>query len=108
AVAAAFRANGPADTQPPSVPAGLGATAASPNQVNLSWSASTDNVGVAGYTVYRGGTQVATVGGSTLTYSDTTVTPSTTYTYTVDAFDAAGNHSDRSTPPPPPPPPPPA
>ena len=48
-------------------------------------------------TVYRGGTQVAAVGGSTLTYSDTTVAASTTYSYTVDAFDAAGNHSAQST-----------
>src|SRR5207237_217175 len=96
AVAAVFRANGPADTQPPTAPTGLGATAAGPTQVNLSWSASTDNVGVTGYSVFRGGVQIATVGGSTLTYSDTTAAPSTTYSYTVDAFDAAGNHSTQS------------
>src|SRR5207253_137355 len=44
----------------------------------------------------RGGTRVGTVGGTTLSYSDTTVAPSTTYSYTVDAFDAAGNHSAPS------------
>src|SRR5207237_6876231 len=84
------------DAQPPSTPAGLVATAAGSTQVNLSWSASTDNVGVTGYSVYRGGAQIATVGGSTLAYSDTTAAPSTTYSYTVDAFDAAGNHSAQS------------
>src|SRR5207302_1023187 len=82
--------------QAPSVPTGLAGSAPSANQVNLSWSASTDNVGVSGYTVYRGGTRVGTVGGTTLSYSDTTVAPSTTYSYTVDAFDAAGNHSAPS------------
>jgi chitodextrinase len=87
-----------ADTQPPSVPTGVGGSASSSTQVNLSWSASTDNVGVTGYTVYRGGAQVATVAGSTLTYSDTSVAASTTYSYTVDAFDAAGNHSAQSSP----------
>src|SRR5207302_1759686 len=75
---------------------GLTAMAASSTQANLAWSASTDNVGVTGYTVYRGGTMIATVGGSTLTYSDTTVVANTTYSYTVDAFDAAGNHSAQS------------
>src|SRR5207244_1118928 len=72
-------------------------TAPTSTQVNLSWSASNDNVGVTGYTVYRGGAQVATVGGSTLSYSDTSVAAGTTYSYTVDAFDAAGNHSPQST-----------
>jgi chitodextrinase len=85
-----------ADTTPPSVPANLTATAPSATNVNLGWSSSTDNVGVTGYTVYRGGTVLATVGASTLTYSDAAVTPATTYTYSVDSFDAAGNHSAQS------------
>ena len=86
-----------ADTQPPSVPGGLTGTAVSASRVDLAWSAATDNVGVAGYTVYRGGTAIATTSGpSATTYSDTSVAPSTTYTYTVDAFDAAGNHSPPS------------
>src|SRR2546422_10741043 len=63
----------------------------------LSWCAPSDTVGVSGYTVYRGGTRVGTVGGTTLSYSDATVAPSTAYSYTVDAFDAAGNHSAPST-----------
>src|SRR5207244_2022281 len=60
------------------------------------WRASTDNVGVTGYTIYRGGTQVGIVSGSTLTYVDGTVAALTSYSYTVDAFDAAANHSAQS------------
>ena len=89
---------GGADTQAPSVPAGLMANAVSATEVDLAWQASTDNVGVTGYTIYRDSTNIATVSGSTLSYADTTVQPSTTYTYTVDAFDAAGNHSVQSSP----------
>jgi chitodextrinase len=85
------------DTQPPSTPSGLVATAASASQVNLAWNAATDDVAVAGYTVYRNGLAIATTSGPSATgYSDTTVSPSTTYTYAVDAFDAAGNHSPQS------------
>ncbi|HVS48973.1 MAG TPA: FG-GAP-like repeat-containing protein [Candidatus Dormibacteraeota bacterium] len=83
------------DTTPPSVPTGLSATANSGPQVTLTWNASTDNVGVTGYTIYRDGTAIATVGGSTLTYTDNSVGRST-YSYAVDAFDAAGNHSAKS------------
>jgi chitodextrinase len=89
---------GGADTQAPSVPSGLTATAASTTKVNLAWQASTDNVSVTGYTIYRNGAVLTTVSGTTLTYSDATASPSTTYTYTVDAFDASGNHSAQSAP----------
>lgn len=82
------------DTTPPSAPTGLSATAASSSQINLSWTAATDNVAVTGYRILRGGTQVGT---STATsYSDTGLTASTAYTYTVRAVDAAGNLSDPS------------
>src|SRR3954466_4833144 len=50
------------DKTPPSTPGGLSATLASSSQVNLTWTASTDNVGVAGYRVYRNGAPLATVG----------------------------------------------
>jgi chitodextrinase len=86
------------DTQAPSVPSGFTATVASATQVNLSWQASTDNVGVAGYTLYRDGVTLATVSGSTLSYSDITAMPTTTYSYSVDAFDTAGNYSAQSSP----------
>ena len=85
------------DSSPPSPPTNLTATAIGPNRVDLSWTASNDNVGVAGYTIYRNGSSIVTVSGTTA-YSDTTVGPSTTYTYTVDAFDAAQNHSALSSP----------
>src|SRR5437667_433445 len=84
------------DSTPPSVPTNLMASTTNKHSVVLTWSASTDNVAVTGYTIYRDAAQIATVGGSTLTYEDTTVAPLTTYTYTVDAFDAAGNHSAQS------------
>ncbi len=85
------------DTQAPSVPTGLSATAASSTQINLAWAASTDNVGVAGYNIYRNGSTTPT--GTTITnsFSDTGLTPSTTYQYTVAAYDAASNTSTQST-----------
>jgi chitodextrinase len=83
------------DTQAPSVPVGLSASAASPALVELTWSTSTDNVGVAGYTVYRDGVSVGTT--TTTSFSDAAAAPNTTYTYTIDAFDAAQNRSAQST-----------
>jgi chitodextrinase len=80
----------------PSVPTGLAGTAVSATRVDLSWNPSTDNVAVTGYTVYRDGSQLAVVTGGATSYSDTSVSPSTTYGYTVDAFDAAANHSALS------------
>jgi chitodextrinase len=88
-----------ADTQSPSTPAGLAATAVSGTRVDLAWNAATDNVAVAGYTVYRNGSPIGTTTGPGATaYSDTSVSASTTYSYTVDAFDAAGNHASPSAP----------
>ncbi|MGO9932943.1 MAG: fibronectin type III domain-containing protein [Steroidobacteraceae bacterium] len=93
---ATFKAAGSTpDTTPPSVPTGLSATAVSSTQINLSWTASTDNVGVTGYDVFRNGTQVGTT--TTTSYQDTGLTASTTYSYTVAAYDAAGNVSAQST-----------
>ena len=85
---------GNADTQAPSVPTNLSATPVSSSQINLSWTASTDNVGVTGYKVFRNGTQIATPG--TTSYQDTGLSPNTTYSYTVAAYDAAGNTSGQS------------
>jgi chitodextrinase len=79
------------DTTPPSQPTGLTATAAGAVGANLSWTASTDNVGVTGYIVSRNGAQVATPAATS--FSDTGLSPATTYTYTVVARDAAGNQS---------------
>jgi parallel beta-helix repeat protein len=88
---------GTSDNQHPDTPTGLVATPANPGRIDLSWLPSHDNVGVTGYTIYRDGVLLTTVGGTTTTYQDTAVVPSTTYSYTVDAFDAAGNHSAQST-----------
>jgi len=81
------------DTEPPSVPGNL-ALALGTGTINLSWSASTDNVGVAGYTIFRDGEVLGTT--TQLTYSDTTVVEGSTYTYAVAAYDADGNSSAQS------------
>ena len=87
--------SGGSDTQAPNAPSNLAASAPSPTQVNLSWSASTDNVGVTGYEVYRNGALLTTVGAQT-SYSDTTVAAGTSYSYQLKARDAAGNRSGFS------------
>src|SRR5437879_661975 len=84
-----------ADATPPSMPTGLTAAAAGSTGANLSWSASTDNVGVTGYIVRRNGGQVATP--ATTSFADTGLAAATTYSYTVAARDAAGNISPDST-----------
>ncbi|MEK7635990.1 MAG: fibronectin type III domain-containing protein [Patescibacteria group bacterium] len=87
----------PSDTASPSIPTNLTAQAISSSQINLSWIASTDNVGVLGYRIFRDSSQLSTVTGQ-LSYSDTNLSPSTSYTYTVSAYDAAGNNSNQSSP----------
>ena len=83
------------DTTAPSTPTGLSATAISSSQINLSWTASTDTVGVTGYKIYRGGVQIGT--SASTNYSNTGLSTNTTYSYTVSAYDAAGNTSSQST-----------
>jgi chitodextrinase len=85
------------DTSPPTVPSGVAAVQATSGAVNVTWSASTDNVGVVGYTIYRDGAVLDTVEANTLRYADTTTAPSTSYSYTIDAVDEVGNHSAAST-----------
>lgn len=85
---------GTTDTQAPTVPANLQAPAKTANSVTLSWGASTDNVGVTGYSIFRDGTQVGT--STTTGYTDTGLTAGTAYAYTVKAWDAAGNGSAAS------------
>jgi len=85
-----------ADTQAPSTPTGLQATAASSSTAAISWQAATDNIGVAGYRVFRNGTQVIET--TATSYTDSGLTAATTYTYTVAAYDAAGNQSAASSP----------
>ena len=109
-VASATTQAAPPDTTPPSTVTGLTATAVSATQINLSWTAATDNVGVTGYRVERcqgaGCTsfvQIATPAGTTLgdkcatptgtTFSNTGLTAATSYSYRVRAVDAASNVS---------------
>lgn len=84
----------PPDTTPPTVPTGLMATPFSHNQINLTWNASEDNVGVAGYKIYRNGTYIAS--SETTSFSDTSLNPSTQYCYSLSAFDGAGNESAQT------------
>ena len=70
----------------------------STSEIDLTWSASTDNVGVTGYTIYRDNSPLTTVGSAPTSFQDTGLAPSTPHTYTVDAFDAAANHSLPSDP----------
>jgi len=87
--------SGPApDTTAPTVPGNVTAVAVSSSQINLSWAASTDNAGVAGYRIFRHGTLVATVGPVT-SYQNTGLAAGS-YAYSVAAFDLAGNVSIQS------------
>ncbi|MFD4762197.1 glycoside hydrolase family 6 protein [Streptomyces sp. NPDC058439] len=85
---------GGGDTQAPTVPTGLKVTGKTSGSVSLSWTASTDDTGVSAYDVYRAGTKVGS--SASTSYTDTGLTASTTYSYTVRARDAAGNVSAAS------------
>jgi fibronectin type 3 domain-containing protein len=84
------------DTNAPSVPTGLAAAGTTTSTTHITWTASTDDVGVAGYNVYRNGNLL----GSTAApgYFDLNLTPSTTYNYSVAAYDVAGNTSPQAGP----------
>jgi fibronectin type 3 domain-containing protein len=84
------------DTVKPSTPTDLTAAGSYKTRVDLSWHASTDNVGVTAYEIWRDGAKLDSVSGQT-SYADTTVTPGTTHSYQVRAKDAAGNVSALST-----------
>lgn len=82
------------DTELPSQPTGLTGSADSATQVSLSWTPSTDNVGVTSYLVLRDGNQIGTT--QTPQYTDKTVAGDTSYSYQVIAVDASDNASDPS------------
>ena len=88
------------DTTAPSVPTGVAAVANGTDKIDVSWTASTDNVAVAGYHVFRDGnaTAIATVTTGT-NYQDPGLAPGSTHSYTVSAFDAVPNESAKSSPP---------
>lgn len=85
------------DTEAPTVPTNLIANNPTSNSIAVSWTASTDNIGVASYLVYANGALKATVSGTTTSTVVTGLSPLTTYTFYVIAKDAAGNSSPQST-----------
>ncbi len=91
----------PQDTTAPSVPTGLTGVSGNPNADAISWNAATDDIGVAGYYVWRGlqNNPLSLVATTTqLTFDDSNLAEATTYTYAIQAFDLAGNVSALSAP----------
>ena len=82
------------DTQSPTLPTGLVATALSSSEISLGWNASLDNIGIGGYQVFRDGEAIATT--TVTSYSDTGLSSETTYLYNVQAFDTSFNYSSTS------------
>lgn len=82
--------------QPPTAPTGVTASAVSADSIQLTWTASTDDIGVAGYKIYRNGDLVGT--SPTTSYLDTGLAANTSYSYRVSAFDALPNESAQSSP----------
>lgn len=82
------------DTTAPTTPTLVSVVPVATTQINVTWTASTDDVALSGYRLFRNGTQIATT--TLLSYSDTSLTASTTYSYFVDAFDFFGNISSSS------------
>jgi len=93
-VASATTNASPIDINAPSVPMNLVASAISTSQIDLSWTASTDDVGVIAYNIYRDNNLIAT--STANTFSDTGLSPATVYSYSVSAYDAAANVSAMS------------
>lgn len=87
---------GSTDTTAPSAPASLVASGTTSSTTNLAWNASTDNVAVTGYNIYRGTTLLGSTTATVRTYSVTGLTASTAYTFSVKAKDAANNLSASS------------
>lgn len=84
------------DHESPTGPTNLKASAVSSSRIDLSWSPSTDNIGVAGYRIFRDGTGIGTTAG--VSFSDMGLSPSRTYVYQVLGYDQAGNESALSDP----------
>jgi hypothetical protein len=82
------------DTQAPSIPLGITTTALSISDIKIDWLASSDNVAVSGYVVLRDGISIATT--TNLTYTNTGLIADTSYSYSIYAFDALGNMSNKS------------
>src|SRR6185503_17538465 len=86
----------PLDNAAPTAPGNLDAKVAGADGIDLSWNASTDNVGVTSYEVYRNGELLAVTAGDVTSYTDRPVSIETPYEYTVRAMDLLDNRSDAS------------
>ena len=82
------------DTEAPTIPSELIANNITPSSIDLDWEEATDNVAVTGYSIYQDGNEIAEVAGTSLMVSG--LTASTTYIFTVSAFDASDNESNQS------------
>jgi hypothetical protein len=87
---------GTTDSQAPTIPSNVTATAQSATVVNVSWSESFDDTGVNGYQILRDGSQIGTVAAGHTSFTDDEADPNTPYSYTVAAVDLAGNISTES------------
>lgn len=85
------------DNTAPSAPTNFRSTGNSLTSISLAWNASTDNIGVAGYRISRNGTTITTTAGTAVSFNDTSLTSSTSYTYTIVALDGVGNASAAAT-----------
>jgi chitodextrinase len=93
-----YLASGKVESEHPTKPSDLKAVPLDSTTISLSWKASTDNFGVAGYKIWRNEKHVATLYDRETGFADSGLEPNTTYTYQVAAFDAAGNRSELSDP----------
>ena len=83
------------DVTPPTTPNPFSASGIEDTKLVLSWGASTDDRAVAGYRIFQNGSELTTTSSTSLTVLN--LTPSTTYSFEVEAYDGAGNTSDRAT-----------
>lgn len=91
-----YLSSGSVETTAPTTPTSPSATSTGITSIHLSWTASTDNVGVAGYLIYRGGSLVKTTEGTATTFNDVGLAAGTNYSYAIASFDGAGNTSAQT------------
>lgn len=91
-----YLSSGSVESTAPTTPTSPSATSTGITSIHLSWTASTDNVGVAGYLIYRGGSLVKTTEGTATTFDDVGLAAGTNYSYKVASFDGAGNTSAQT------------
>lgn len=84
------------DPYPPSTPGIVSAVATSSSEIDITWVPAIDNIGVVGYYLYRNGSQVANPGPTSTYFADTGLSAQTSYSYSLTAYDAAGNISQAS------------